>query len=157
VAGRYTFSPAAKAGINAANSVMWLLRPPATCRPRIREIGISVVVAPTTAPNFVLARSTGIGVTPVSVAALPDDPADPAATVLADTSWGTQPTFTTAGPFLRQVALAAAAGSGIIWTFPDAGLILPAGTGATSGLVIANTVASGATLGSFALYVVWDE
>jgi hypothetical protein len=157
VAGRYTFAPPAKAGVNTANTVMWLIRPPTILRPRIREIAISVVVAPAAAPTFVLARSTALGTTPVSVAALPDDPADPAANVLADVSWAGAPTFTTAGPFIRQASLAAAAGSGIIWTFGDAGLILPVGAGATSGLVIANTVAAGATLGSFALSVTWDE
>lgn len=142
-----------KAGVNTANTVMWMIRTASADRVRIREIGISVEVAPTTPPIFVLARPTGLGATPTNTAFAADDPAAPAAVTLLDTAWVTPPTFTTTGPFLRRIALPVTAGSGIVWCFSGEGLIVPV----SSGLIIANAAASGATLGSFGLYIALDE
>lgn len=153
---RYSVAPAAKAGINAANSAMWELRAAATLRPRIIEVGIFVSVLPTAAPNFVIARSTALGVTPTNIVGLPDDPGEPAPTAGFAAAWGTAPTFSTTGPWARSALLPLTIGAGVIWTFPQ-GLILPVGTGATSAIVIANLNASGATLGSFQMYMAWEE
>lgn len=152
---RYTVR-GSKAGVNTANTVMWQLKSPSGNRPRLRELGIFVDVAPTTAPNFVLARSTGLGTSSATLTADKEDTAAPAVGVVADSAWSAAPTFTTAGPFLRQATLQITAGSGIVWTFAQealGGLLMPV----SAGLCIANTLASGATTGTFSFYAVWDE
>jgi hypothetical protein len=150
--GAYASVSVAKAGVNTANTVMWQLKTAAGERARITEVGIFITVAPTTAPQFVLARSTGLGTSTTSIAGTALDPADGASTVTLDTVWSAAPTFTTTGPFLRGMGLPVTAGSGIIWTFPD-----PLIVAVSSGLCIANAVASGATLGSMTCYVNWQE
>lgn len=152
MASRYNVG-VSKAGVNAANTVMWQLRAP-TRRTRIFELGIFVETAPTTAPQFVLARATAGGTSSTSTLGLALHPEAPAATTTLDSAWSSAPTFATAGPFIRRMSLPVTAGSGIIWTWPD-GLIIT--TTATTNLVIANAAASGATLGLFSTYADWDE
>src|SRR5262245_49183233 len=135
-----------KAGVNTANTVMWQLRAP-TRRTRLYELGIFCETAPTTAPQFVLARATAGGTSTTSTLGQALDPNDAAGTSTLDSAWSSAPTFTTSGPFLRRMALPVTAGSGIIWTWPDQPLVIT--TTATTFLVIANAAASGATLGQF--------
>jgi hypothetical protein len=143
-----------KAGVNTANTVMWALRAP-TRRTWLHELGIFVDTAPTTAPQFVLARNTAgtvtASTTSVGLACVPE--ASTGTTTL-DSAWTAAPTFTTTGPFIRRVALPVTAGAGVIWTWPD-GLVIT--TTATTFLVIANAAASGATLGQFSVYASWEE
>lgn len=143
-----------KAGVNTANTVMWQLRAP-TRRTRLYELGIFVEVAPTTAPQFVLARATAGGTSTTSTLGQALDPTDAAATSTLDSAWSAAPTFNTAGPFLRRLALPITAGAGIIWTWPDQPLVIT--STATTFLVIANAVATGATLGQFSVYCRFDE
>jgi hypothetical protein len=65
----------------------------------------------------------------------------------------TVPTFATAGPWLRVAGLPLTLGAGLIWAFGDAGLVVPL----SGSMLIANLNASGATLGSFDMYMNWEE
>lgn len=143
-----------KAGVNTANTVMWQIKTAASNRIRIRELGIFISSAPTTAPIWVLARSTALGTSSTTTAGQPLDTTDAAATGTLDSAWSSAPTFNTSGPFIRQVGLPTTAGNGIIWTFaPGEELVIPA----SAGLCIANTVAAGATVGSMSFYATWLE
>jgi hypothetical protein len=151
---RYSVAPVNKAGVNTANTVMWELRSASTDRVYIREIGLFIVVAPTTAPSLVLARTTNTPAGATNLTPIGADPADAAASAVFSTAWATTaPTFTTAGPFIRNIGLPVTAGSGAIWSFADEPVVLAV----SSGLCIANLNATGATLGSFGCYVVFDE
>lgn len=144
----------AKAGVNTANTVMFALRAP-TRRSWLHELGIFVDVAPTTAPQIVVARNTAGTVTATTTAVgLQVVPEASAASTTLDSAWSTPPTFNTSGPFLRRMTLPVTAGAGIIWTWPD-GLIITSTL--STALVIANAAASGATLGQLSVYASWEE
>lgn len=143
-----------RAGINTANSPMLELRCASTSRAVVREVGITMAVLPTTAPRFILGRATnsptgGTNNTPIAM-----DNADAASLhTFNNPSWTSAPTFNTSGPWIKVGGLPLTLGAGLIWTFPGQGLVVP-----TSGsLVLANLNASGATLGSFDIYFIWDE
>jgi hypothetical protein len=150
----YHVAPVNKAGVNTANTVMWEIRAAATRRVLVRELGLFVTTAPTTAPSFVLARTTNVPAGATNVAPIANDAADTVAAVAQlSTAWATTaPTFTTAGPFIRNMGLPVTAGAGIIWSFATPLLIPLAG-----GICIANLNAAGATLGAFGMYAVIDE
>jgi len=95
-------------------------------RPRIMEIGIFNTTA--TAVAIAVRRLTTAGTQGTGQAefSLNDDAQSPVATVF-DLHSSTGPTLTAGA--IRQATLGAAAGSGVIWTFGDTGLIIPAGTG----------------------------
>jgi len=59
----------------------------------------------------------------------------------------------TVGEILRQGALGAAIGSGIIWTFGDSGIVIPAGTANGIGVI----GVSGVTGQILDYYYDWDE
>jgi hypothetical protein len=145
---------ASRAGINVANSVYFQVKTAAADRVHIREIGVFITAAPTTAPSLVLARSTALGTSSTTVLGQALDPGDPAATATFDSAWSSAPTFTTTGPFLRTIGMPVTAGSGIIWTFAYGECrVVPV----SSGLCIANLNASGTTTGTFVCYVTWTE
>lgn len=102
----------------------------AAVRPRIIEVGIFNTTA--TAVAICLKRISVAGGTHAAITEVQinDDSQTPVATVV-DVDTGTAPTL---GAAMRQASLGAAVGSGVIWTFGDAGLIIPAGT--TQGLAI---------------------
>lgn len=152
MSGRYAVAPAAKAGINTANSAMWQIRAGASARLYLRELGVFVASAPTTAPVLVLGRASAVGTSSATVTPLPVDPNETASSTIVDTAWSVAPTFSTTGPWLRLAALPAAAGAGMIWTFDQ-----PIELNVSTGLVIANLNAAGATLGSFGFYASFDE
>jgi len=143
-----------KAGVNAANTPMWQLRGGTTKRLRLLEIGLGVKTAPTTAPAFQLVRSTAIGTNSGTGAGQAYDSAGaPAAVGTLDNAWSVNPTL--AANAFRETTMTTTAGGQTFWTFYDDPLWIPAS--ATVGLVIVNTVATGATLGTFVAYCVWDE
>jgi hypothetical protein len=152
---------ASHAGVNTSNTAYFGLvnNTSATASARIREIGIGIAVAPTTAPAFYLARQTAVG-SWAAATTLAGQLADPSATT---TSQYTCAGITTAGTFstsnfLRYGALATTAGGMIIWTFYDEPLIIaPNATANTNGILIVNANASGATTGTMVSYFVWDE
>jgi hypothetical protein len=142
-------------GINTANSPVAQLRPTSTAkRLYIVEILIGVAVAPTTAPNFYLSRSSAIGTSTLTLAGLPHDGQDGAAIGTVDSTWSANPTFSTTN-YLRVAPLALTAGGGWMFTFYDDPIVIDKVT--TTGIVIANVNASGATLGSFAGHFCWTE
>lgn len=105
----------------------------AACRPRIMEVGIFNTT--TTAVAIALRRITtagtqGAGQTESYVN-------DESATILGtvfDVHSSTGPTL---GGIVRQATLAGVAGSGVIWTFGDTGLVIPQGTGNGVGVICA--------------------
>lgn len=148
----FTIAPAAIAGVNTASTVHLELRAAATERLFIKEIGIFVVTAPTTAPLFALARPSNTPAGGTTLGTIQKmDPADAAATASCfGTTWTTTPTL--AAPYLKLAGLPATAGTGLIWTFPDP-LVVPL----SGSLIIANLNAAGASLGSFGFYLTWAE
>lgn len=110
------------------------IRTASTDKPRIMEIGISLVAA--TASVFGLGRPQAIGVTPTTpVTVLAEDASDPAGTVQTALAWATPPTVPL--NFFRRVSLPATIGAGVIWTFPN-GLTIPV----SSSLVLWNISAT---------------
>lgn len=152
--GAYTLGLAARAGVTTANAPLYELKAAASDRARVREIQLSIAVASTTIPNFVLARSTNSSVATGAVTPLPEDPADGTATAVLATAWTTAPTFSTTGPWLKRWDPPNTVGQFVIWSWPPGDeLIVPV----SGGLVIANLAASGATTGSTALSIRYAE
>jgi hypothetical protein len=142
------------AGVNAANTVLANLKTAASDRAKLLEVGVFLSVLPTTPPDIVLARMLAVGTGAITATAnVANDPADAAAASVLETAWATtRPTFTTTGPFARRGGIPLTLGNGLIWTFP-----VPFVIGVSAGVVLANVAASGATLGNFTGYFVWDE
>src|SRR5580765_5274829 len=103
-----------KAGVNAANTIMWQLRTAATSRCRVFEVGLSVATAPTIGPSWRLVRAATLGTTPATQAAEEQDPGGGTPTALLDISWAGAPTL--AGLDMRKYATTNTIGSGIVWT-----------------------------------------
>ena len=103
----------------------------AAVRPRVVEVGVFNTTA--TAVTVALCRfSTGAGTKGAAVTPLyENDNSQAAVTTCANTHTVTPTTISIA---LRQAALGAAIGSGVIWTF---------GGGRTEGLIIPNTTTDG--------------
>ena len=120
-----------------------------TVRPRLWEVGMFNTTAVAVALKLV--RMTAAG-TPGSAASaiaihVPEDSA-PAAHVYG-TYTGTLASSTDAG---YRCVLGAAVGAGVIWTFGDSGLVIPAVTAAGVGIVVEN--GTGQAIQS---YFVWSE
>lgn len=142
-----------RAGVNTANTVLAELRASSSARVRLLEVGVSIAVAPTTAPRFVLARPTNSPAGGTNNVPVGDDAGDGASlSTFYLTGQSTVPTFATSGPWVRVLGLPVTLGASLLWTFPE-GLWL-----ALSGsILLANLNASGATLGSSDIYFAWDE
>ncbi len=139
-----------RAGVNTANSPIANL----ACisrKLRVREVGIFVQVAPTTAPIFALQRATTRGTQTTALAPLVKDSTDPTATASLDVAWSANPTFTNTNPFLRAIAVPVTAGNGMVWDLEELEIVSP------GGLMLFNNVATGATLGSFCGYFEYEE
>lgn len=117
---RYTL--ASRTSATSTGAACWELRSTTTDRLFVREIGITLSAA--TASTFGLGRPAAIGVTPTSpVTVTAMDPGNPAGTGTVALAWGTGPTIPSA--FIRRIGLPATIGAGVIWTFADAGLVVP--------------------------------
>ena len=113
------------------------IRTTATDRPRVMEIGISLVTAAATVIG--LGRPAAIGITPTSPkTVLAEDFGDPVGTVQTAVAWGTGPTVP--ANFLRRWSFPATIGAGVILTFPR-GLVIPV----SSSFILWN-ILGGATL-----------
>lgn len=143
-----------KAGINTAGpQLYWQLKTGASNRARIIEVGISISVAPSTAPVFQLSRATtALGTASTSQVGLALDGADANGTTTLESAWSAAPTINTT--YHRALGLPVTAGGGFIWTWPESS---PLVLGASNALQITNANASGATTGTFYAYVVWEE
>jgi hypothetical protein len=140
-----------KAGVNTANTIMWQFRAISPVHAELIELAVSVKVAPTTGPSWRLNRPTAVGATFTSITPQAEDPAVAAAISRLDHTMGTLPTL--AGTDLREYATPNAIGSGIVWTWYDKPLYIPVG----GSIALVNGNASGATLGTLAIYAVFDE
>lgn len=152
MANRYQ-AALSRAGINTAGpQLYWQLRSNASARLRIIELGISISVAPTTAPLFQISRATAsLGTASTTLTGQALDAADVTATGIFESAWSAAPTINTT--YHRMFGLPVTAGGGFIWAWPtDSPLILPA----SAALQITNANASGATTGTFAAYIVWE-
>ena len=145
-----TFSAA---GVNAVDAVLANLKTVATDRAILRELGIFIEVAPATAPVFGLKRMLAVGTGAITVTApMLADIADGVNAAGLETAWATtRPTVT--GTSARRAPVANTIGNGVIFDFTNRGILVPV----SAGLCPVNLVASGATLGQFGGYVVWEE
>lgn len=146
------------AGVNTADQVYAnLVNTASTARLRVKEIGVNISVASTTAPLFYVVRTTARGTQTTTLAGLPLDPADPTPTGTVDSVWSVQPTKagTISTAALAAGGMATTAGGMLVWTFYDFPLTVT--TGAGNGIAIVSSLASGATTGTFNGYFKWDE
>ena len=154
--GRYG-AGVTRAGVNTANTAYFNLDQTSTTdRLFVRQIIVSVAVAPTTAPQFYLVRTTARGTQASTLAGIPLDSGDPAATGTLDVcgTGGSQPSFTNTA-WIQTGALAVTAGGAFVWTFFDVPLVVIATAG--NGIAVANANASGSTTGNFNCSFLWDE
>lgn len=116
-------------------------------RARVREVGVFNTTSTALAVALVrLTNATGVG---SGLAETPED--DTAQTALATVFAGHTGDGGVGGT-LRQAALAAAIGSGVIWTFGGNGLVLPNAT--ADGIGIITPTGTGQICDC---YIVWDE
>ena len=145
----------AVAGVNTANTfTVNLMNTGTAVRLRVMQVAIGISVAPTTAPQFYLSRTTARGTNTTTLAGQPFDSGEPTSQATLDLTNSGAPTFSTT---LKIVGggLATTAGGWWIWDFRDSPLVIPAT--AASGLAIVNANASGSTTGTFAGYMTWEE
>lgn len=120
----------------AAAGWVFELRQSSTARSaRIMEIGLFTTTA--AAGTYGLSRLNAQGTGAVTtVAAIADDPLVSGLGVTLDTAYATtQPTTVSTTNFHRTVVFPASVGSGIVWNFRPAGLVIAA----SSGLVVYQT------------------
>ena len=142
-------------GVNTVNTFTVNLTNLSTVvRLRVMQIAVGIAVAPSTAPSFYLSRATARGTNTTTLAGQPFDSNEPTSQASLDLTNSVAPTFSTSLK-LAGGGLAVTAGGWWIWDFRDSPLVIPAT--AASGLAIVNANASGATTGTFAGYMTWEE
>lgn len=120
----------------------------AAVSPKVREVGVFNTA--TTAVALKLVRLTTAGTQGTGLTEGKHDPDSAAASCTAFTTHSGAPTL---GDDLGyRTVLGAAAGSGVIWTFGDTGLIVPVGTGNGVGVIVENGTGQACQA-----YVTWDE
>jgi hypothetical protein len=144
-----------RSGTNTAGTEYFVLQTNTPTAPaRIREIGIGIAVAPTTAPAFYVSKQTATGTAGTTLAGVLSDGTASTSSLYNFVTNSGNGTFSTSA-FIRYGALATTAGGMLIWTFYDEPLILETTSG--HGVAVVNANASGATTGTFIAYMVWDE
>lgn len=98
---------------------------------KVRECGIFNTVA--TVFAAALARFTAAG---TQGAALTESKYDTQAPDAELTGFAGHTADATVGETIRQCSLGAAVGSGVIWTFGDTGIVIPAGTANGIGVIV---------------------
>jgi hypothetical protein len=119
-----------------------------TVRPKLREVHLFNTT--TTAVFLKLVRVTTTGTQGTALTEMPLIPEDPAAVATAHNTHSVAPTITT-GDIWRG-ALGAAVGSGVIITFPEPGLGIPAT--ANNGLAVVVSTGTGQACEAT---LIWDE
>lgn len=119
----------------------------AVLRPAIREVGLFNTTA--TAVTIALYRLTTTG---TQGAGLTEDCDDQPERASVATGFAGHTVAPTLGAEKKRATLGAAIGSGIIWTFGDAGLVIPDGTG--NGVGVTVPTGTGQILD---YHIVWDE
>lgn len=98
---------------------------------KVRECGLFNTAS--TAFAVALARLTAAG---TQGAALTETQYDTQSAAAQMTGFAGHTADATVGDTIRQASLGAAVGSGVIWTFGDTGIVIPAGTGNGVGPII---------------------
>jgi hypothetical protein len=144
-----------KAGVNTADTVMWMLRPGSNDDMYVYEIGLSIAVAATNAPMWRVIRASTLGTVSTQATPVLEGPGSNTANARLDLTWSAAPTIAAQSSFAdnRRYTPTNAIGNGIVWTWYDSPLYVPVG----AALCIANGNAAGATLGSFNVYARIDE
>lgn len=109
----------------------WSLYAPASVALKVREVGIFNTTS--TALAVALVRFTAAG---TQGSGLTEGEYDPASNTPQGTAFAGHTADATVGDTIRYASLGAAVGSGVIWTFGDTGLVIPAGTGNGIGTII---------------------
>lgn len=139
-------------GVNVANTVYAQLRAlNANQDVQLRRLVVVTTTAPTTPPVWLIQRSSLVGTVTTFAAGRPFEPAA-ASLAQLDYIFSGQPTLVAGG--LDVGGFPAAVGNAWVFSFLDAPIITR-GTG--TGICLVNTVATGATLGAFAVSAIWDE
>jgi hypothetical protein len=120
----------------------------AAIRPVVREIGVFNTTSTATAVAICRASATGTQGAGLTEVCETDD----SRTVIA-TAFTTHTADATLGSPVRQAAIAATIGAGVIFTFGDNGLIIDNAT--TAGVTIA--AVSGVTGQNIDFWITWDE
>jgi hypothetical protein len=115
---------------------------------KIREIGVFNTT--TTAYAVCLRRFTTTGTQGAALTECEFDPASPDPVSTGFNTHTVTPTITSG--YLRVASIGAAVGAGIIWTFGDTGLVIPAGTGNGIGMLVYTGTGQ---ICDF--YIDWDE
>jgi hypothetical protein len=144
------------AGLQTATTTPTSLRGPeltaaASHRIVLREVGIFNTTTTAFAVGLQRITATGTAGAAATETCLEDDSYTPAATVTGVNSTDA----TAAGGPVRYGSLGAAIGSGVIWTFGDQGLWIPAGTANGIQIMIPTGTAPSAT--AIQCYFEWDE
>lgn len=110
-------------------------------RPRLREVGVFNTTV--TACAVCLRRVTAAGTSGTTRTVIYETDSAQSALATPKDTWTVTPTFVGTSPDgnLRVASLGAAIGSGVIWTFPDPGLVIPNTTG--DGIVLAVLTGTG--------------
>jgi hypothetical protein len=98
---------------------------------KVREVGIFNTTS--TAFAAALARATAVGTPGTGLTESKYDGGAPDASM---TGFAGHTVAATIGEVLRQCSLGAAVGSGVIWTFGDTGILIPAGTANGAGVIV---------------------
>lgn len=143
---RYTVSAVTAAGSTTLPIIS--LYGATTVRARLREVHL--FNTSTTAVFLKLVRLTTAGTQGTALTEMPLVPENPAALAAAFNTHSVAPTVTSGD--LWRGSLGAAVGSGVILTFPDDGLVIPAAANNGIGVIVATGTgqAVDATL-------IWDE
>jgi hypothetical protein len=97
---------------------------------RLREVGMFNTAAAAVNVGLAVCTVTGTQVDALTEYVLDD----PTAAAPAETAFKSQSSDSTVAAVIRQASLGAAIGSGLIWTFGDAGVLIPEGT--ANGVII---------------------
>lgn len=144
-----------KAGVAVADTVMWQLKPGANDDIYIYEIGLSIATAPTNGPQWRVCRSSTTGTSSTTATPVLEDGGSNPAQSRLDLTWSAAPTVAAQSAFtdFRRFTTTATIANGVVWTWYDKPLCVPAGTG----LSIVNGISAGAAVGSFQVYARLDE
>jgi hypothetical protein len=132
---------AASAGAAYAN-----LAAGATYPLRLLEVGVWNTT--TTACDASIARATANGTASTSASGVDEQTGDAASTGVVASAWSVAPTLSTS--YMRRGKLAAAIGSGYIWSWVYPGIFIPVSTG----LALINATGTGQIC---SCYFIWDE
>lgn len=135
-------------GVGSATLPAMSLHAAAGVGGRVREIGVANTTA--VACDVRVVRLTTAGTPGATITVDKQDAQSAAASCVLTQAHSVAPTIADLG---YRASLGAAIGSGFVWTFGDAGLLIAAGVANGIGLIAADS----STLQILQAYFVWDE